>query len=124
MNTATESLSARQNKDGIMSSHFPHWSPAMRLSEQVKPISYLKDNTARVINEITQSREPMIITQNGEATFVVQDIRSWEQAQQTMALLKILALGRQQIERGEVTPAAEVLARLDDDDDANASGAR
>ena len=64
----------------------------MRLSEQVKPISYLKDNTARVNNEITQSREPMIITQNGEVTFVVQDIKSWEQTQQTMALLKILAL--------------------------------
>ena len=85
----------------------------MRLSEQVKPISYLKDNTARVINEITQSREPMIITQNGEATFVVQDIKSWEQTRQTMALLKILALGRQQIERGEVSPAADVFAALD-----------
>ena len=87
----------------------------MRLSDQVKPISYLKDNTARVINEITQSREPMIITQNGEATFVVQDIKSWEQTQHTMALLKILALGRQQIERGEVSSAADVFASLDVD---------
>ncbi|MEC5218946.1 prevent-host-death family protein [Actimicrobium sp. GrIS 1.19] len=94
----------------------------MRLSEQVKPISYLKDNTARVINEITQSREPMIITQNGEATFVVQDIHSWEQTQQTMALLKILALGRHQIERGEVAPAAEVFAQLDELDDARTGG--
>ena len=89
----------------------------MRFSEQIKPISYLKDNTARVVNEITQSREPMIITQNGEATFVVQDIKSWEQTQQTIALLKILALGKQQIERGEFSSADSVFAELDEDID-------
>lgn len=89
----------------------------MRFSEQIKPISYLKDNTARVVNEITQSREPMIITQNGEATFVVQDIKSWEQTQQTIALLKILALGKQQIERGEFSSADSVFAELDEDMD-------
>lgn len=77
-------------------------SPIMLLSRQIKPISYLKDNTAKVVADITRSREPLIITQNGEATFVVQDIKSWEQQQQTMALLKILVLGKQQIERGEV----------------------
>lgn len=62
-----------------------------------------------------RSREPLVITQNGEATFVVQDIKSWEQQQQTMALLKILALGKQQIERGEVHLAQSVFAELDAD---------
>ncbi len=84
-------------------------------SQQIKPISYLKDNTAKVVAEITLTREPMIITQNGEATFVVQDIKSWEQQQQTMALLKILALGKQQLERGEVHSVESVFAELDAD---------
>jgi prevent-host-death family protein len=87
----------------------------MFYSQQIKPISYLKDNAAKVVAEITRSREPLIITQNGEATFVVQDIKSWEQQQQTMALLKILALGKQQIERGEVHLAEDVFAELDAD---------
>lgn len=87
----------------------------MLLAEQIKPISYLKDNTAKVVADITRSREPLIITQNGEATFVVQDIKSWEQQQQTMALLKILILGKQQIERGEVHSAESVFAELDAD---------
>ena len=62
----------------------------MLYSQQIKPINYFKDNSAKVIAEIKQTREPLIITQNGEATCVVQDIYSWEQTQQTIALLKIL----------------------------------
>ena len=35
----------------------------MRLSEQVKPISYFKDNAAKAISEMTETREPLIIIQ-------------------------------------------------------------
>lgn len=86
----------------------------MKLSEQVKPISYFKDNAARVIADITASREPLIITQNGEATCVLQDIRTFEANQNTMALLKLLAMGRRQIEEGKFRPARDVFAELDD----------
>ena len=85
----------------------------MKLSEQVKPISYFKDNAAKVISDITASREPLIITQNGEATCVVQDIKSFEETSNTIALLKILAMGRKQIEEGKFRPARKVFAALD-----------
>jgi PHD/YefM family antitoxin component YafN of YafNO toxin-antitoxin module len=54
----------------------------------------------------------MVITQNGEAKVVIQDIESYEQTQETMALLKILALGMRQIEEGKVLPAEDVIRRL------------
>jgi Antitoxin Phd_YefM, type II toxin-antitoxin system len=57
-------------------------------------------------------RKPMIITQNGEAKAVIQDVTSYEETQETLALLKILALGSQQVERGEITPISEVAGRL------------
>lgn len=85
----------------------------MKLSEQVKPISYFKNNAAKVISDITASREPLIITQNGEATCVVQDIKSFEETSNTIALLKILAMGRKQIEDGKIRPARKVFAGLD-----------
>lgn len=85
----------------------------MKLSEQIKPISYFKDNAARAIADITASGEPLIITRNGEATCVVQDIRSYEATQNTMALLKVLAMGRKQIEEGRFWPAREVFAEMD-----------
>ena len=84
----------------------------MRYSTRVKPISYLKANAAEVLAELAELREPLVITQHGEAKAVVQDIASYEQTQETLALLKILALGQQDVEAGRVTPALEVVARL------------
>lgn len=84
----------------------------MRYSTQVKPISYLKANAAAVLTKIAEQREPLIITQNGEATAVLQDIVSFEETQETLALLKILALGNQNIAAGKIKPVADVVARL------------
>jgi len=84
----------------------------MRYSRQNKSISYLKANAADVLRELEEQRKPLIITQNGEAKAVLQDVASYEETQETLALLKILALGSQQVERGEVTPVREVAKRL------------
>ncbi len=84
----------------------------MRYSSQVKSISYLKANAAEVLTQLAEQREPMVITQNGEAKAVIQDVASYEQTQETLALLKILALGSQEIETGKVKPVADVVARL------------
>ncbi len=84
----------------------------MRYSSQVKPISYLKANAAEVLARLAERREPLVITQNGEAKAVLQDVASFEETQETLALLKILALGNQNIEAGNVKSVAEVVARL------------
>ena len=84
----------------------------MKLSSQIRPISYLKAHAAEIIRNLAEQQEPMVITQNGEAKVVIQDIKSYEQNQQTMALLKILALGMRQVEEGNVLPAENVIKRL------------
>jgi prevent-host-death family protein len=72
----------------------------------------LKANAAEVLQALEEQRKPIIITRNGEAKAVIQDVRSYEETQETLALLKILALGSQQVERGEITPIAEAATRL------------
>jgi prevent-host-death family protein len=84
----------------------------MKLANQIKPISYLKAHAAEIVRNFGEQREPLVITQNGEAKVVIQDIESYEQTQETMALLKILALGMRQIEGGKVLPAEGVIKRL------------
>jgi prevent-host-death family protein len=84
----------------------------MKYSTQVKPISYLKANAAEVVRRLTEQREPLVITQNGEAKVVMQDVASYEQTQETLALLKILALGNRQIEEGRVALLGDVVKRL------------
>jgi len=66
----------------------------MRLSESVKSISYLKANAAALIEEINKDQKTFVITQNGEAKVIVQDIKVYEKTQETMAMLKLLAMTR------------------------------
>ncbi len=84
----------------------------MRYSSQVKPISYLKANAAEILRHLAEQREPLVITQNGEAKAVLQDVASFEETQETMALLKILALGNQYVAAGKAKAVADVVARL------------
>ncbi|OIO55844.1 MAG: antitoxin, Phd family protein [Alphaproteobacteria bacterium CG_4_10_14_0_2_um_filter_63_37] len=86
----------------------------MRYSTQVKPISQLKARAAELLSQLNEDRQPLIITQNGEAKAVLQDIATFEQTQETLALLKILALGHREIETGRVALLEEAAARLRD----------
>lgn len=76
----------------------------MGLESRIKPISYLKANSAEVIRELGEGAGPLVITQNGEAKAVLQDVGSFEATQEALALLKLLALGRDDIEAGRVRP--------------------
>jgi len=84
----------------------------MTRASRIKPISYFKANAAEIIQELGESGEPMIITQNGEAKAIVQDIVSYEKTQETLALLKILALGEQQVKEGKTVSAAQAMRRF------------
>jgi len=84
----------------------------MRLSTQIKPISYVKANAAEIIAELNDGGAPIVITQNGEAKAVLQDVREYERTQETLALLQILALAEKDIEAGNTRPAREVIEEL------------
>ena len=84
----------------------------MRYSTQIKPISAFKANAAEILGQIAETRNPVIITQNGEAKAVVQDIVSYEQGVETLALLKLLAIGKADVEAGRTVSVRDVIARL------------
>lgn len=85
----------------------------MKYSTQIKPISYLKNHTAEVAATLAESCQPMLITQNGEARLVVMDVRSYEMREETLALLKLLALGQREIHDSRLRPAEDVFRDLD-----------
>ncbi len=84
----------------------------MGLETRIKPISYLKAHSAEVIRELNEGAPPLIITQNGEAKAVLQDAASYYQMQETMALLKLLALAKDSIAAGNVYPAEGIMERI------------
>lgn len=84
----------------------------MRLSTQIKPISYVKAHAAEIIADLHDGGPPMVVTQNGEAKAVIQGVAEYERTQETLALLKILALGMKDVREGKTRPAREVIEEV------------
>jgi prevent-host-death family protein len=86
----------------------------MLLQQAVKPISYVKSHAAEIIRDLAKGQQTIVITQNGEAKAVLQDIASYEQTQESLALLKIVALGRKDLDEGRVKTAADAFSSIRD----------
>lgn len=82
------------------------------MHDRVKPISYLKAHSAELIRQLGEGAPPLIVTQNGEAKAVLQDIGSYEQTQETLALLKLIALGRDDMAQGRTAPVEGLADRI------------
>lgn len=87
----------------------------MGILDRIKPVSFLKANSAEILRELSEGAPPLVITQNGEAKAVLQDIGSYETTQETLALLKLLALGSEDIEAGRSVPVEGLAERIRQD---------
>ena len=85
----------------------------MLLSQDIKPISYLKAKTANVINDVNENQRTIVITQNGEAKAVVQDIKSYENLQNSLNLLKLIVQSENDIENNRVVEQEEMFNTLE-----------
>lgn len=86
----------------------------MKLSQDLKPISYFKNNMAAVIRKLNENHATMIITQNGEAKAALIDIKAYEDLQETMAMLEMIAQGNKSIAENRYRSAEQVLNELDE----------
>ena len=84
----------------------------MKYSQDIKPISYLKAHASQIIKDISTNKKTMIITHNGEAKVVVQDIHVYEQLQDSLAMLKLLAQSSKSIENGKYKPLDKAFTDL------------
>ena len=84
----------------------------MLLSESVKPISYIKAHASEMLADIAKTRNPVIITQNGQAKAIIQDLQTYEKTQETLAMLKVVAMGEKAVAEGRVKPLNEAFAEV------------
>jgi prevent-host-death family protein len=84
----------------------------MKPSERIKPVSYVELHVSEIVSSLSETGEPLVITQEGEAKAVLLDYDSYERNREMLVLLKILALGNKQIENGEVMPADQIIDRI------------
>ena len=84
----------------------------MKLASQIKPISYLKAHAAEIVRNLGDQREPLIITQNGEAKAVLLDLAEYEQDQESLALLKMIAQSKKAYTSGQFKTAKKVFSDI------------
>ncbi len=84
----------------------------MKLSQSVKPISYLKQHTAEAIKEVHENHAPMVITQNGEAKAVLIDLAEYEQDQESLAMLKMIAQSKESYVKGDFKTAKKAFGAI------------
>ena len=84
----------------------------MKLSEVVKPVTYLQDYASEIIHQLSEGQNTLVITEDGEAKAVLLDIHVYEQMQESLALLKILATSSQHLRQGKTKPATQVFREL------------
>jgi prevent-host-death family protein len=84
----------------------------MDLSEDIEPVTSLKRGAAELIARASERHSPIIITQNGRPTAVLQDVASYQRQQRALHLLKLLAQGERDYDAGRVNDSAAVDATV------------
>jgi len=85
----------------------------MKISADIKPVSYLKIHSADLLNQVNETHRPVVITQNGEPRAVLQDAQSYEDTRAALGLLKLLAQAEQDVRDGHILPQAHVFDKLE-----------
>ncbi len=85
----------------------------MKLSQDLKPVSYFKNNMAEVIRKLNENQGTMVITQNGEAKVVMMDIKVYEDLQESLLMLEMIAQGKKNLAEGKHRPADKVLSEFE-----------
>ncbi len=85
----------------------------MDYAKGIEPVTVLKTKSAELIRQARETGQPIIITQNGKPTAVLQDVESFQRQREALALLKILAKGDQEISEGKVLSHDDVMRRVE-----------
>ena len=85
----------------------------MGFKESIKPITYMKTNAADILATVSETGRPVVITNNGEGKMVIQDIESYQNMKQAIAMLKVAAQGRKSVERGKAKPARKAFQAIE-----------
>lgn len=78
----------------------------------IKSISYLKSHAAQISEDLEKNGNPFFITQNGEASMVIENVREFQEKESLIAALKIIALGEKDRLQGNGMTVAESRAQL------------
>lgn len=84
----------------------------IKFSKDVIPLSDLKVNPGKVVNQVRETHRPVLLTSRGRGVAVVQDLEDYEKHQEESAFIKAVAQGLMDVKNGRVMELAEAKAKL------------
>jgi prevent-host-death family protein len=85
----------------------------MDISQDIKPVTYLKSRAADLLKQINETHRPVIITQNGEPRAILQDPTSYQNMRNAIGILKLTSQGEEQIRDGKGKSQQEVFESIE-----------
>lgn len=84
----------------------------MPSTSNIRSISYLKSHAAQISEDLEMNGAPFFITQNGEASMVIESVKQFQEKESLIAALKLMALGEKDRMQGKGISVAESRAQL------------
>ena len=85
----------------------------MKITQDIKPVTYLKSRAADILKQINETHRPVIITQNGEPKAILQDPKSYQNMRNAIGILKLISQGENEIRNGKAKPQQEVFENIE-----------
>ena len=85
----------------------------MKLEEDIKPVTYLKNNASQLVRAVSERGRTVTITQNGEAKAVLMDVATYDRWKQAVVLMKLIAQGEADVAADRTLPEKEAFARAE-----------
>jgi prevent-host-death family protein len=85
----------------------------MNITNDIKPVTYLKSRAADLLNQINETQRPVIITQNGEPRAILQDPKSYENMRNAIGILKLISEGEANVREGRVKSQDDVFIDIE-----------
>ncbi len=74
------------------------------LDQDIKPMSEFRAHTAACIQQVQNSKRPVVITQHGKSAAVLIDVSEFEAMSQRLEVLEDIALGESMIDEEKGIP--------------------
>jgi len=86
----------------------------MNITNDIRPVTYLKSRAADLLKQINETHRPVIITQNGEPKAVLQDPESYENMRNAIGILKLISMGEEDIKNGNILEQEDVFKNIEE----------
>ena len=83
-----------------------------KIEQDIRPVTWVKNCTREMLDQVNETRRPIIVTQDGKPRAVIQDAQTYEKTQDTLAMLQIVLQGEREFAEGKGIPQDEVFAKL------------